>query len=240
MSKVKYYFNTHSLRYEKVVVSIWKKMLRLFAFLSTAVVFASVIVFIAYTYFDSPKEKRLKREINQLNLQYELLNNRLGQVGSVLKDLEDRDDNIYRVIFESEPISESIRNAGFGGVNRYKSLEGYDNSEILIETTKKLDNISKQLYIQSKSFDEIFKMAKNKTEMLASIPAIQPISNKKLTMIASGYGYRMDPIYKTQKMHAGMDFAANIGTSIYATGNGIIQSAEFNQGGYGNCVVINH
>ena len=240
MSKVKYYFNTHSLKYEKVVISIWKKFLRVLAFLAAAVVFAAVIIFFAYTYLDSPKEKQLKREINQLTLQYDLLDQRMAEVSGVLRDMQNRDDNIYRVIFEAEPIPEGVRNAGYGGVNKYKFLEGYENSDLISGATKKLDRISKQVYIQSKSFDEIFKLAKNKAEMMACIPAVQPISNKKLTMIASGFGYRIDPIYKTNKMHTGMDFTAPIGTPIYATGNGTVQSAEYDKGGYGNCVIINH
>jgi murein DD-endopeptidase MepM/ murein hydrolase activator NlpD len=240
MSKVKYYFNTHSLKYEKVVVSIKKRLLSALAFVSTAGVFATLILLVAYSYFDSPKEKKLKREINNLSLQYEVLNNRLKQVSSVLKDMEERDDNIYRVIFEAEPISANVRNAGFGGVNKYKSMEGYGSSDLVIQTTEKLDRISKQMYIQSKSFDEVFKLAKNKTEMLASIPAIQPISRKNLKMIASGFGYRIDPLYKTVKMHTGLDFAAAIGTPIYASGNGTVRTAQYEQSGYGNCVVISH
>ncbi len=240
MPKVKYHFDTHSLKYEKVVVSIRKRVWRVLGFLATAVVFASVIMFFAYTYFDSPKEKQLKREISQLKLQYDLINSRLDQVNSVVEDLHERDDNIYRVIFEADPIPSSVRNAGFGGVNRYKSLEGYSNSDLIIETTEKLDKISKKLYVQSKSFDEIYDLAKNKVEMLSSIPAIQPISNKKLKMIASGYGYRIDPVYKTMKFHEGIDFAAAHGTPIYATGNGTVKSAEMDNGGYGRCVVINH
>ncbi len=240
MAKVKYYFNTHSLKYEKVVVSIKKRLLSAFAFLSTAGVFATLILVIAYSYFDSPKEKKLKREINNLSLQYEVLSGRLKQVSSVLKDMEERDDDIYRVIFEAEPISDNVRNAGFGGVNRYKSLEGYESSDLIVQTTEKLDKISKQMYIQSKSFDEVFKLVKNKSEMLASIPAIQPISKKNLKMIASGFGYRIDPLYKTIKMHTGLDFAAAMGTPIYSSGNGVIKSAQYEQSGYGNCVVINH
>ncbi len=240
MPKVKYYFNTHSLKYEKVVTSLWKKFLRLFTFLAVASVFASVIVFFAYTYFDSPKEKQLKREISELSLQYDVISQRLDNVLGVLADLQGRDDNIYRVIFEAEPIPQSIRNAGYGGVNKYKSLEGFESSDLMIDVTRKLDRISKQLYIQSKSFDEIFRFAKNKTQMMACIPAILPISYKKLQAIASGFGYRIDPIYKTTKMHTGMDFSAPIGTPIYATGNGMIQSAEYDKGGYGYCVVINH
>lgn len=240
MPKVKYHFNTHSLKYEKVVVSLWKRLWRALGFIATAVVFAAVIIFFAYTYFDSPKEKQLKREISQLKLQYEFLNKRLNQVNAVISDLSERDDNIYRVIFEADRIPESVREAGYGGSAKYAELEGYDNSELIIETTKKLDKISKQLYIQSKSFDEIYKLAKSKSEMLASIPAIQPISNKKLKMIASGFGYRIDPVYKTIKFHEGIDFTAAIGTPIYATGNGTVESAELEKGGYGRCVRINH
>lgn len=239
MPKVKYYFNSHSLKYEKVVTSIRKKLLQVFVFMASTAVFASVIILIAYSYFDSPKEKQLKREIDQLKLQYDILNQRLGKVSAVLKDIEDRDDNIYRVIFEAEPIPKTVREAGFGGVNRYSALEGYNNSELIIELTKKLDKISKQLYIQSNSFDEIFKMAKNKAEMLASIPAIQPLSNKDLKRVASGFGYRIHPIYKTTKMHTGMDFTAPIGAEIHATGNGII-NVEYKHRGYGNHVIINH
>ncbi|MFI5163627.1 MAG: M23 family metallopeptidase [Bacteroidia bacterium] len=145
----------------------------------------------------------------------------------------------YRAIFEAEPIADEIRKAGFGGVDRYKELEGYENSKLIIESTQKLDQISKQLYIQSKSFDEVTKMAKNKEQMLACIPAIQPISGKDLKHEPSGYGMRMHPIYKYEKFHAGMDFTANIGTKIYATGDGVVETAEFGSG-YGNHVVINH
>ena len=240
MPKVKYYFNKHSLKYEKVVISIWKRLFRVLGFLAAAVVFATVIIFFAYTYLDSPKEKQLKREISQLQLQYDFLNKRLNQVKGVITDLQERDDNIYRAIFEAEPIPESVREAGFGGVNKYASLEGFDNSDLIIETTKKLDKVSKQLYIQSKSFDEIYSLAKRKTEMLTCIPAIQPISNKKLKFIASGFGYRIDPIYKTMKFHEGIDFTAAIGTPIYATGNGTVLSSEMENGGYGRCVVLNH
>ena len=223
MTKVKYYFNTHSLKYEKVVTSIQKKLLRALAFLSTAIVFASIIMFIAYSYFDSPKEKQLRREISQLTLHYENLNKRITLLNAVLHDIQERDNNIYRVIFEAEPISFQERYSGLGGPDRYKALEGYDNSELLIETTQKIDKITKALYIQSKSFDEVFRLVKNKSDMMSSIPAIQPISNKNLKMLASGFGYRIHPIYKTVIFHEGMDFTASTGTPIYATGNGVIE-----------------
>lgn len=208
--------------------------------LTTALVFSVVIVLIAYTYLDSPKEKQLKREIDDLTLQYEILQQRVHQSEIVLSELEQHDDNIYRVIFEAEPIPESVREAGYGGINKYRELEGLDNSELVIETSKMIDKLTKQLYIQSKSFDEIFSLAKNKTQMLASIPAIQPLSNKDLGRIASGFGYRIHPIYKTSIMHTGQDFTAPVGTDIYATGNGVVEKVEYYGRGYGNNVIINH
>ncbi len=239
MSKIKYRFNTHSLTYEKVGFS-WKKIaLKVLSYLAIGTVFAGVTVFVAFTYFDSPKEKMLKREIGWMSYQYDLLNKKLGQVQSVLGDLQKRDDNIYRMVFEADPIPDDIRKAGFGGVDRYKELEGYENSKIISTTTQRLDQISKQLYIQSKSFDEVVKMAKNKEQMLSCIPAIQPISGKDLKHEPSGFGMRIHPIYKYAKFHAGMDFTAKPGTNIYATGDGVVEKAEYNSG-YGNHVVINH
>ena len=240
MSKVKFYFNTKSLKYERVQLKLWDRLKRVLSYLASGLVFASVTIWIAYTYFDSPKEKQLKREIDGLKEQYDVVDERISQMNNVLQDIQDRDDNIYRVIFEAEPIPDNIRKAGFGGVDRYKQLEGFNNSDLLIETTKKLDMLSKRMYIQSKSFDDVAKMAHNKAELLASIPAVQPISNKDLKRMASGFGFRTHPIYKTEHFHTGMDFSANIGTEIYATGDGVIERADDLAQGYGNHVVINH
>jgi len=193
-----------------------------------------------FQFFDSPKEKRLKDEIYNLTSQYYVINNNMKQIEVVLDDIQERDDNIYRTIFEADPIPNSIRKQGFGGVNRYKKFEGYSNSKIIINTTRKIDQLTKQLYLQSKSFDEIINLAKNKSEMLASIPAIQPVSNKNLSRMASGYGYRIHPIYKTRKLHTGMDFSAKTGTEIYATGDGVISKIRRSKRGYGNHVKINH
>ena len=226
MFEAKYKYNPKTLTYEKVEGNMRKRVFKVLSFVVTCFVFAAAFVFVFFNYFDSPKEKRMRRENNQLSLQYNLLNKRLDQMATVLDDLQDRDDNIYRVIFEAEPIPANIRKAGFGGVNRYKELAGYDNSELVIKTSQKLDKIAKQLYIQSKSFDEVFQMAKQKERMMASIPAIQPVSNKELRRMASGFGYRIHPKYKTQKMHFGMDFSATTGTEIYATGNGVIKEVK--------------
>jgi murein DD-endopeptidase MepM/ murein hydrolase activator NlpD len=195
---------------------------------------------IAYNTIDSPKEKQLEREIERMKLDYDLVNQRLQQMSVVLEDLQDRDDNIYRVVFEAEPIPDEVRKAGFGGVNRYSRYKDFENRDLLTETMRRTDILSKQLVIQSKSYDEILGMIRNKAAMLACIPAIQPVSNKELKRMASGYGYRTDPIYKTTKFHAGMDFAAAVGTEIYATGDGVIMRADADASGYGNHVRINH
>ena len=240
MSKVKFYFNTKSLKYERVQLKLWDRLKRFLSYVASGLVFATVTIWIAYTYFDSPKEKQLKREIVGLRDQYDNLTVRMSQMNAVLEDIQNRDDNIYRVIFEAEPIPDNIRKAGFGGVDRYKQLEGYNNSDLLIETTKKLDQLSKRMYIQSKSFDDVANLAKNKAVLLASIPAVQPIANKDLKRMASGFGFRTHPIYKTEHFHTGIDFSAIVGTEIYATGDGVVERADDLAQGYGNHVVINH
>ncbi|MEY2829855.1 MAG: hypothetical protein RIQ33_1713, partial [Bacteroidota bacterium] len=208
--------------------------------LCAAAVFSVIIMYFAYTYFDSPKEKLLKRELAQMKVQYKSLNNRMQNIDKVMADLQDRDDNIYRVIFEAEPIPKDIRHAGYGGANLYAKLEGFDNSDLMQSTTETLDKLSRQMYVQSKSYDEIKKRIENKAQMLHSIPAIQPVSNKNLMRIASGFGYRIDPIYKIMNFHSGLDFTAPTGTPIYATGDGVVSLSRYDNSGYGMHVVINH
>ncbi len=239
MARVKYYFNPQSLKYEKVIVGVRKRLLVALGWLATAVVFGAVFLWIVYSNFDSPKEKQLRNEIEGLKYQYELLQKRVDLSESVLRDLEDRDDNIYRVIFEADPIPRSVRQAGYGGVDKYKSLQQYDNARLMTETAMKIEKLEKQLYIQSKSFDETFSLAKSKAVMLASIPGIQPVSGAE-SVIGSGFGYRIHPIYKTYMMHNGIDFTAPVGTEIHATGDGVVSKVEFDGRGYGNNVVISH
>ena len=240
MKRVKYYYDKKSLSYKKIENSWKKSIINSFIFLTASAFFATILIILFFNFFDSPKEKMLFREIDNMTLQYELMNQKLNQVSEVLDNIQDRDDNIYRVIFEAEPIPKTIRKAGIGGVNRYEELEGYSNSELIILTSKKLDQISKQLYIQSKSFDEVIEMAKKKSDMLASIPAIQPIANKELKRIASGFGRRIDPFYKKTKFHYGVDFSAPKGTPIYATGDGKIRKTKKSRRGFGNTVIIDH
>ena len=240
MKKAKYYYDKKSLSYKRIEKT-WKHRLKnISVFMFASAFFGLIMVIAAFNFFDSPKEKMLKRELDKLKLQYELMDKSLNQISAVLENIKDRDDNIYRVIFEADPIPNSIRKAGIGGVNRYKDLEGYDNSEILLSTVKKVDQISKQLYIQSKSFDEVIEMAQRKSDMMASIPAIQPVKNKELKRIASGYGRRIDPYYKKPKFHYGVDFSAPKGTPIYATGDGRVAKTQRSRRGFGNHIVIDH
>ena len=199
-----------------------------------------VCTFLVYQFLDSPKEANLRRENQQLLVQYELLNKQLGEYDNVLSDVRRRDDNIYRVIFEADPLPESMRQAGSGGVNRYKDLQGYASSDIVIDTKKRLDKLTRQLLVQSRSLDHVAELVLKKQDMLASIPAVQPINNKDLTMIASGYGMRIHPIHKIPKFHAGMDFTAKVGTPIYATGDGRVTFADYSTNGYGMHVIVDH
>ncbi|MBW6460506.1 MAG: M23 family metallopeptidase [Bacteroidales bacterium] len=238
--KAKYIFNHKTLSFEHARLTVRHIVLKVLSYLSTGVVFTMVILLASSYFFDSPKEKMLKRELRQYELQFKLMNDKLEQIQVVVNDMADRDDNIYRVIFESEPVPTEARRAGFGGTNRYKSYEGYRNSDIVIETARKLDQITAKLYVQSRSFDEVSEMARNKSLLLASIPAIQPVSNKDLRRLSSYFGHRTDPFYKVLKFHEGVDFSAPTGTEIYATGDGVVYSSQRARAGYGNQIIIDH
>ena len=240
MAKTGYRFNPETLSYDKINETFKKKIGSLLIKFFQSLSLALIIFFIVFSFVDSPKEKSLKREKEELLAQYKILDNQINRLDAVLKNLENRDDNLYRVIFESEPIASSIRRAGSGGSNRYENLQNMDNAELIINTSKKLDELSKAMYIQSRSYDEIENLAKNKMDMLASIPAILPVSmSNKSVRFSSSFGYRIHPIYKTVKLHSGMDFSGPIGTPIHATGNGKVISASIMRG-YGKCIEINH
>ncbi len=240
MAKTKYRFNPETLQYNRIEHSIKQKIFRFFIFFFASIFVAGIYLTVFSSFFDSPKEKKLKREISEMRTQYELVNKQLDQVSTVLADLQKRDDNLYRTIFEAEPIPSTIRKAGYGGVNKYSNLEGFDNSDIIIKTAKKLNIITREAYVQSKSYDELIELASNKEKMLSCIPAIQPISNKDLRRIASGWGWRMHPIYKIPKFHYGIDFTAPKGTPVYATGDGVIKKIARSRRGYGNEILIDH
>lgn len=239
MSKIQYRFNTKSLTVERVDRTFRDKLKVFLRYALAGMIFSVIVLLIGFTFFDSPKERILRREIQQYKTQYEIINDRLDGLTAVLEDVQERDDNIYRVIFEAEPIPSSVREAAFGGVDRYAHLSGYRNSELISETMQRIDQLASQLYVQSKSYDEVFDMAMNKADMLASIPAIVPIE-KGTERLMSGYGMRLHPIYKTMRMHEGVDFTADTGTPIYSTGDGVVTRAERNRQGYGIMVEIDH
>lgn len=242
MRKVKYYFDTEALAYRRIEGRKRAKVMYVVLFLVSSALFGllAFIILLNTPFFETPKDRLLTREIEIFKLRYEILNRKIEQIDEVLADIETRDNNLYRSYFNAAAISKEQRNAGFGGVNRYKDLAGYDNSELIINTSKKVDVLMKRLAIQSRSIDEIVSLAKEKKKLLAAIPAIQPIRNENLRSVASGFGYRSDPFTKIRKFHAGMDFAAPTGTPIFATGDGTISRADDKASGYGNHIVINH
>ncbi|WP_055435010.1 M23 family metallopeptidase [Lacinutrix algicola] len=240
MSKVKYYYDSDTLSYRKITRKKRRTFKYVLAFLFSSALLAFFFVFLGSQFFESPNEKALKRELSNMQLQFDLLNKKMAEAETVLANVEDRDNNIYRLYFEANPIPEEQRKAGFGGVNRYKALEGFDNSKLIKESNKRIDILQKRIVVQSKSLDEIAVLAEEKEKFLATIPAIQPVNNEDLTRMASGYGMRTDPFNKTRKMHWGMDFTAPRGTPIYAAGDGVVERADSNSSGYGNHIRIDH
>lgn len=236
----KFIFNAQTLKYERAVVSFSTKVFRVLGFIVASLVFSLIISSLVYMFVDSPKERILRTELKGLKDEYDLLDKEVTRLTEVLNNLHQRDNSIYRVIFETEPISGDEWQAGAGGVNKYKELEKFDNAELMIDIAKRVDKMKRQMAIQSKSYDHIAKLIKGKEQMLAAIPSIQPVLNKDLTRIASGFGVRIDPVYKVPKFHAGLDFTAPTGTEIHATGDGVVEIVEFNYAGYGNQIVINH
>ncbi len=242
MSKVKYYYDPDTLSYRKIEPKKSKRYRNIFLFLIGAVLFGflGLTALLNTSILNTPRELSLQREVKNYELQFELLDRKMEQIEQVLTNVEDRDNNIYRLYFEANPIPEEQRRAGFGGVNRYKSLEGFNNSEMIVSTTKRMDIIQKQMVIQSKSLDEITKLAEEKEKLLAAIPAIQPIKNEDLTRMASGYGWRSDPFTKARKKHWGMDFTAPKGRPVYATGDGKVSRVDNRASGYGKHIRIDH
>ena len=242
MTKVKYYYDPDTLSYRKIEPKKSRKYrnIALFVIASALFGFMGLMLLLNTNLLNTPRELALQREVNNFELRFELLNRKMDQMEQVLANIEDRDNNIYRLYFEANPIPEEQRRAGFGGVNRYRDLEGFNNSDMIIATTRRMEIIQKEMVIQSKSLDEITKLAAEKEELLAAIPAIQPINNDNLTRMASGYGWRSDPFTKARKMHWGMDFTAPRGTPIYASGDGTVTRADNNASGYGKHIRIDH
>lgn len=242
MSKVKYYYDSETLSYRKIERRKGKRLG--FVLLYTLGVFLGgfllLLIYLSIPTLETPREKVLSRELANMQLQFELLNRKMTEAEEVLANVAERDDNIYRLYFEADPIPKEQRKAGFGGVNRYRDFEGFDNSRLIISTNRRMDILTKEIVVQSKSLDEITLLAEEKEKLLAAIPAIQPVTNEDLSRMASGYGWRTDPFTKVRRFHHGMDFTAPTGTPIYATGNGEVVRADNRATGYGNHIVIDH
>ena len=242
MAKIKYYYDTESCRYERIRVSGWDVFINLMGFLVVSSIIGMSIFFITDHYFESPGKAVLRKENEELKLYYNILEKDMKEVHQMLSVLEERDDDIYRVIYGVEPIPDEIRAAGVGGANKYRDLleKGLRREELIIGSLQKIDYLKKQMYIQTRSYDEVMDMAKNREELLASLPAIQPVSNTRLKRLASGFGMRMHPIYKVKRMHTGTDFSLPTGTPVYATGDGVIEFTKTKFSGYGKHIKIKH
>lgn len=240
MKNIKYFFNTHTLRFEKLVTPLRVKLLRVFAFFATAIVTAGIIVVIAFQYIDSPKTKLLEQQNADLKDDYTVLQQQVNLLQQKMDELSKRDNNVYRSIFESSPIPDSARLKAMEKSKEIQLVTSLGETDLIKSIGSQLNKLILLAAYQEKSYSDIEKMVKNKEKLLAAIPAIQPVSDKDLTRIASGFGTRIDPVYKVPKYHAGLDFAAPIGTPIYATADGVVTDAGFNEGGYGNRVIIDH
>ena len=242
MLKTKYYYDHKTLSYRKIETKKSVQLRNVLAFLSASMFFGIIglLVLLNSSIINTPTELFQAREISNYKFQFDLLNKKIEQLNIVLEDIEQRDNNVYRVLFETNPIPSEVRKAGFGGINRYENLEGFDNSKLVIETTKKIEILTKQIVIQSKSLDEIERLASEKEKLLSAIPSIQPIKNNDLTRMASGYGFRTDPFNKSRRMHWGMDFTAPRNTPIYAASDGKVIRADSRSSGYGKHIRIDH
>ncbi|MBO7459361.1 MAG: M23 family metallopeptidase [Bacteroidales bacterium] len=240
MAKKKFIYNPQTLDYEEYKPSTSKRIRGILFFLITAGILGYVVMTLINHAVGTPKERMQARELEFMKLQYDIINDKIVTIDELLAEMQDRDDNIYRMIFEADPIPTSVRKAGYGGTNRYDALNGYENSAIVKETTKKIDVIESQLNVQAKSFDDVSEMARNKANMLSCIPAIMPVKDVDIYRISSHYGYRTDPFYKVQKLHSGIDFAGPIGTHIYCTGDGVVEKVQLGNTGYGNNIIVNH
>ncbi|HQO47531.1 MAG TPA: M23 family metallopeptidase [Paludibacteraceae bacterium] len=237
--RAKFHYNQETLSFEKIELTFFALVKKVAVYLFTSLCGGFIAFLIFILFLESPQEKQLKKENIHMQAQYDLLQEQMNELQSLLTDLQQRDDNLYRVIFQADPILSEVRHRQMGNDQRYQALQNMSNSKIMVSVTKQMDDLKRQTYIQFKSYDELIMLAKQNEQKLLCIPAIQPIYNKDLTRVASGYGMRIDPIYRTRKMHQGMDFTAPIGTEIFATGNGIVKEAGWRQG-YGKCVKINH
>lgn len=242
MAKIKYYYDTETCKYERVKTRTSDVIMNAMGIFVLTLIMAYGIYTLFSTYFASPQVLILKNEIREMQYGYELVQGEVKELRGVLGNIEKRDDNIYRTVLGAEPIEKSVRDAGIGGTDRYADIraKNLSHEDLIIEVHEQIDQLRRKIYIESKSQDEVVQLAEKKEKLYAAIPAIQPISNKQLVAIASGFGFRIHPVYKLRKMHTGIDFAATIGTPIYATADGKVDVADVRFSGYGKVVEIDH
>ena len=242
MARIKYYYDTESCRYERIRTSKWDIFINSLAFLTVATVIATGLVYGYMVYFESPEEVQLRKENQELLMYYNLMGEDMESISQVLQGMQDRDDDIYRVIFGVNPLADEIRTGGTGGANKYRALmeKGLSREDLIVDDLQKIDVLKKRMYIQTKSYDEIVELAKNKEDFLAALPAIQPVSNEELKRLSSGFGYRIDPYLKTRRKHTGVDFSLEVGNPVHATGDGKIKYTKSSLSGYGKQVHIDH
>ena len=240
MKKIKYYYNTNTLRYEKLVTPLRVKLLRVFGFIATATVTALILVSIAFRLIPSPEAKIERARYNAMRENYQVLNNKIGTLQQQMVTLEKKDNQVYRSIFEATPLPDSARAKLIEQKKEVEKVEAMNDDKLGNELAKTLNNLTARIAFEVDSYNDIDKLIHNQGEKLASIPAIQPVSNRDLDRVASGFGMRIDPVYGTPKMHKGLDFTAPQGTPIYATGNGVVETSAFSASGFGNHVIINH
>jgi len=242
MARIKYYYDTETCKYERIRTKKSDVVLNALGIMSMTVVMAIGLLFLYSSYFESPKELILKNEVRELEFYYDKLNKDVEMLSTILNNIEHRDDNIYRVVLGAQPIEKSVRDAGIGGADRYADIrdKSIGHTDLVIGLHERVDKLRRKLYIESRSQDEVVQLAENKEKLFAAIPAIQPIANKQLIALASGFGLRIHPVYKVKKMHNGIDFAAEIGTPIYATADGKVVVVDVKFSGYGKMVEIDH
>jgi murein DD-endopeptidase MepM/ murein hydrolase activator NlpD len=240
MKKVKYYYNTHNMRFEKLTTPLRVRLLQVLGYIAASIVTGILIFAITFRYIDSPKEKLLRQQNDDLKQNYKVMEERIKQLQLQMDEIANRDNYVYRSIFESNPIPDSARVKEMEKKKEVQLVQSMGETELVNSMAAQLNNLSLRMAFQVKSFGAIENMVKNKEKLLAAIPSIQPISNRTLNRVASGYGYRIDPVYKDRRLHAGLDFTAPVGTPIYAAADGVVKDAGFNTGGYGNRVVVNH
>lgn len=239
MAKKKYKINPETLAMEQVEHGFRYWVRQTGIYILAGIVIGILFLYLFLTFFPSPREKQLLREKTSLESQLEVLNNQVDQMQVVMTDLQQRDDNLYRVLFGAEPIPLSVRQGAQRKIDYYEQLAQMTNSELAADLSLKVDLLEKEIYVQAKSYDEVAQMAKEQEIRMENIPAIQPVMNKDLKRVASGYGMRIDPVYHVRKFHQGMDFTAPTGTEVFATGNAKVDFAGWKQG-YGNTVILDH